>query len=129
MSKIPKIFKYGIEITKPHSKEMYDHNDKVALEMKRNIVSEIHKAYSNKDEDLLQKIVKCFTGWGFGDGFELEEIKDEGLNTLANVANHMMSDEYGWLVHEGIVPKVNQDMVGFETREEIKELRQLHIRS
>jgi len=41
----------------------------------------------------------------------------------------MMSDEYGWLVHEGIVPKVKQDMVGFETREEIKELRQLHIRS
>ena len=61
------IYRYGIEITKPHSKEMYDHNDKVALEMKRNIVSEIHKAYSNEDRDLLEKIVKCFTGWGFGD--------------------------------------------------------------
>ena len=29
MSKIPKIFKYGIELTKPWSKEMYAHNEAV----------------------------------------------------------------------------------------------------
>ena len=29
--------KYGIEITKPHSKDMYSHNDMVAKEMKFNI--------------------------------------------------------------------------------------------
>ena len=27
--------KYGIEITKPWSKEMYDHNEKVAEEMRK----------------------------------------------------------------------------------------------
>ena len=27
--------KYGIEITKPHSKDMYNHNDMIAEEMKR----------------------------------------------------------------------------------------------
>ena len=31
--------KYGIEITKPWSKEMYDHNDKVSDEVKQNIES------------------------------------------------------------------------------------------
>ena len=30
-------FAYGIEITKPFSKEMYDHNDMVAKEMRLNI--------------------------------------------------------------------------------------------
>ena len=36
-------YHFGIKITKPHSKEMYAHNDAIALEMKRNIISEIHK--------------------------------------------------------------------------------------
>ena len=35
--KSPKV-QYGIEITKPWSKEMYDHNDKVASEMKANLM-------------------------------------------------------------------------------------------
>ena len=35
--KSPEI-KYGIEITKPWSKEMYDHNEKVAEEMKANLM-------------------------------------------------------------------------------------------
>ena len=35
--KSPEI-KYGIEITKPWSKEMYDHNEKVASEMKANLM-------------------------------------------------------------------------------------------
>jgi hypothetical protein len=35
--KSPKV-QYGIEITKPWSKEMYDHNDIVSEEMKKNII-------------------------------------------------------------------------------------------
>ena len=45
-------FRYGIEITKPFSKEMYDHNDAIALEMKRLILSEIHIAYSQAKGDI-----------------------------------------------------------------------------
>ena len=41
--KTPKI-QYGIEITKPHSKEMYAHNDSVAEEMRINIEYEIYKS-------------------------------------------------------------------------------------
>ena len=37
VKKSPK-FQYGIEITKPHSKEMYDHNDMVNSLMKKNIL-------------------------------------------------------------------------------------------
>ena len=33
------VYQYGIEITKPHSKAMYDHNDLVADQMKENILN------------------------------------------------------------------------------------------
>ena len=44
--KSPKV-QYGIEITKPWSKEMYDHNDMVSEEMKKNII--------NKWDELLKE--------------------------------------------------------------------------
>ena len=37
--------KYGIEITKPFSKEMYDHNNQVAKDMRVNVEYEIRDAY------------------------------------------------------------------------------------
>ena len=127
--KTPKI-RYGIEITKPFSKEMYDHNDAIALEMKRHILSEMHLAYSQAKGDIaanggmsageekLQNIVKCFTGCGYGDGFDLDEIRDEGINTLANTENWTLHEEYGYLCSESIVPKLPQKMLGFDKAED-----------
>ena len=115
-------YQYGIEITKPHSKDMYSHNDMVALEMKRNILSVIHKAYSNSQvdttsasEDLIRKIGKSIEGSGYGHGYELEEIKDNIINSLANVANWQMHEEYSYLSFKNsIVPRTRFMMVGFE---------------
>ena len=119
-------YKFGIEITKPFSQEMYDHNNAIALEMKRHILSEIHLVYSQAKGDIavnggmstgeekLQNIVKCFTGCGYGDGFDLDEIRDEGINTLANVENWSLHQEYGYLCSEGIVPKIKMKMLGFD---------------
>ena len=120
------IYKYGIEITKPHSKEMYAHNDAIALEMKRHITSEIHKAYSKAKQDWsdndgseggpaeqkLRKIVQTLEGYSYGDGYDLDDIKDNGLNTLANIANWSLHEEYGYLCSEGIVPQLHESMVG-----------------
>ena len=125
MPKVKQI-KYGIEVTKPHSKEMYTHNDKIAADMKRNIVSEIHIAYSTAQGELaaaggmaggdekLRKIVQCFTGYAYGDGYDLEEILNDGLNTIHNTENWSMHQEYGYLVSEGIVPKLPMKMLGFD---------------
>ena len=44
IKKKPEI-KYGIEITKPHSKEMYDHNNRVAKDMRVNVEYEIRDAH------------------------------------------------------------------------------------
>ena len=121
-----KIYKYGIEITKPFSKEMYTHNDEVALEMKRNILSEIHLSYSQAMGDIaanggsdagekrLRKIGVAIEGSGYGHGYELDEIKDSIVNHLADIANWSIHQEYGYLCSEGIVPKLPMKMLGFD---------------
>ena len=123
-------FRYGIEITKPFSKEMYDHNDAIALEMKRNMMSEIFLAYSQAIGDIaavggsdagekrLRKIVQTIEGYSYSDGYELDDIKDNGINTLANMANWSLHQEYGYLCSEGIVPKLPMKMLGFDKAED-----------
>ena len=127
--KTPEI-QYGIEITKPFSKEMYDHNDAIALDMKRNILSEIHLSYSQAKGNIaanggsdagdkrLRKIGQTIEGYGYGDGYELDDIKDGAINTLANMENWSIHQEYGYLCHEGIVPKLPMKMLGFDKAED-----------
>ena len=62
-----------------------------SIEMKRNILSEIHHAYSQAKGDIaanggsdagekrLRKIGQTIEGYGYGDGFELDDIKDVTL--------------------------------------------------
>ena len=125
IKKKPEI-KYGIEITKPHSKEMYKHNDSVAEEMRTNIADKIYDAYRraigevaanggmDKGEKDLRNIVKSFTGYEFGDGYELIDIMNEGIKTLNDAANWMLHEEYSYLYFKGIVPRTHYMMVGFD---------------
>ena len=125
---MPKVLekKYGIEITKPFSKEMYDHNDQVAKDMRVNIEYEIRDAYRraigevaanggmDKGEKDLRNIVKSFTGYEFGDGYELIDIMNEGIKTLNDAANWMLHEEYSYLCFKGVVPRTHYMMVGFD---------------
>ena len=125
MKKEPKI-KYGIKITKPFSKEMYDHNDKIASEMKLCIKFEINHAWQRaigniaanggmaKGEEDLRKIVKSFSGYELGEGYDLDDIKDEGIRMVEDAANWMMHEEYSYLCFEGLVPRTSKMMVGFD---------------
>ena len=126
-SKKAPTYRYGIEITKPHSKEMYTHNNAIALEMKRNILSEIHLSYSqaigniaanggmDAGEKRLRKIVQSIEGYGYGEGYELDDIKNNGINTLANIANWSLHQEYGYLCSEYVLPKLRMKMLGFDS--------------
>jgi len=118
--------KYGIEITKPHSKEMYNHNDKIAEEMRINIAEKIYSAYEravgnlaanggmDKGEKDLRFIVQSFTGYSFGAGYELIDVREEGIKTLNDAANWMLHEEYSYLCFKGIVPRTSKMMVGFD---------------
>ena len=97
------VIKYGIEITKPHSQEMYAHNEKVAEEMKANILKswkDLLKIQTLHDEDTLmdcsweylsddsdivklQKLV-CYSG--YAGGYTIGDVNDEFLKELDMMA-------------------------------------------
>ena len=126
MTKVLEV-RYGIEISKPFSKEMYDHNDRVSIEMKSNVKDAIQEAFSRaaglvaanggieKGEEDLEEISKAICGYGFGSGYELADIVHETLYDLDNIANWAIHEEYGWLYSKGLVPALAQGMIGFTT--------------
>ena len=124
VKKSPK-FQYGIEITKPHSKEMYDHNDMVNSLMKKNILEswkvELDKLYDDDryimdrdwDEDDLKSecpnIVKLQKGicWsGYGSGYSVQDVNDEFLKELDMMAFWQLEESYDDMISKGLVEKV-----------------------
>ena len=99
--KSPKV-QYGIQITKPWSKEMYDHNDIVSEEMKKNIIKKwdtiVKRLDMDQDWNLLSddsEIVKlqkgiCYSG--YGDGFTLEDVDEEWFHALSSEDNIVVNE-------------------------------------
>ena len=121
--KSPEI-KYGIEITKPWSKEMYDHNDMVSEEMKKNILNKwndlIYGINLDKEWELipdhsmlaiLQKDI-CYSG--FGSGYTLGMVNEEFKNELENMPNWQLHEAYSYLASEGRLPRTSFMLIGFE---------------
>ena len=125
---------FGIEVTKPHSKEMYAHNNKVAKILKENILNawnnlvkqtgpgdfcqftawtDIPDVNGFVDSDLvkLQKNV-CYSG--YGDGFTMGDVNDEFCSELETMPNWQIHEVYGYCCFDSLVPKVKQGMVGFD---------------
>jgi len=104
--------KYGIEITKPWSKEMYDHNDKVADLMKAEILLSIKN--NKNDFDKLNDLISLCGGIKFGDGYEIEELYDECLKELENVQNYWLNEEWDYSVNKlKIVNDINIEFIGY----------------
>ena len=111
MKKAPKI-KYGIEIVKPWSKEMYSHNDKVADEVRGIVEKKWKDAYKAaeadydaeyEDEDFtpegfeyaewlsyqtdeLVNLQEAVIVVGYGSGFEMHKVDEDFNNELENAA-------------------------------------------
>mgnify|MGYP003628122580 FL=1 len=114
--------KYGVVITKPHSNEMYDHNDKVSEMMKKNILdawmktveAQMMEFHQDHDEDWKQidessKIVKlqraiCYSG--YGSGFSLGEVNDEVINQISQLPNYQLDEDYDDMVTNELVPEL-----------------------
>ena len=113
---------YGIEITKPHSTDMYAHNDMVADEMKANILNKWNALIYGIDpetdwEDFadnestveLQKLV-CYSG--YGSGYTLGMVDEEFRNELENMSNYAIHQEYSYGCFSGLLPRTSFMMVG-----------------
>ena len=112
MKKAKKI-QYGIEIVKPWSKAMYDHNDRVAEAVKVKVHEMWTRACSTESEEFasdmdwldeatpemlkVQKAVLCYS---FGPGFDVaevarrveEEIEDAPYYRLKDIAEELELD-------------------------------------
>ena len=121
-SKKAPTYQYGIEITKPHSKAMYEHNDQVAEEMKRNIASvwadEMIK-FNKTDEwpsggdSKMHEIQSSICATGFGEGFTIDEVHTDFMSNLSDMANWQLHEEYSYLSFKNdIVPRTRFEMIG-----------------
>ena len=123
-AKKPAEVKYGIEITKPHSQEMYDHNDMVATEMKTNILNKWNELLKEFKSDMdwdwsvidttsdivkLQKLV-CFSG--YGSGYTIHDVDVEFRTELDMMQNYAIHEEYSYGCFEGLLPRTKFMMVG-----------------
>jgi hypothetical protein len=133
MKKKPEI-KYGIKITKPHSKEMYDHNDKVSDQMKNNIIKSWDRLIKDMGDINMEtpwtvfqeytEIVKlqkgiCYSG--FGMGYTLGMVDEEFRSEVDCLPNYQLDEEYDYLVEEGLLPELLDEegrkigLVGFNS--------------
>lgn len=125
-SSIPKIYKHGIEITKPWSKEMYDYNESIKAIMYKEIKFSINAL---QDEETAQKLAKILNPYGYGQGFDLESMKADMLNNLEGFENYWYYEVWDELINaEFVLPIFGENdevynIIGFESAEEIKELR------
>ena len=123
---IPKIYKHGIEITKPWSSEMYEYNDTVREYMIKEIQNSINML---SDEVTAQKLAKIINPYGYGEGYNLESMQTDMLKNAENFENYWLAEIWDELIDaEFATPNFGEGnevyhIIGFESREEILELR------
>ena len=124
---IPKIYKHGIEIVKPWSKEMYDYNDTIREHMINEVQNVINMISNETDANKLAKIINPY---GYGEGHNLESMKADMLKNAENFENYWLAEIWDELIDVDFVMPIfgegNEvhNIIGFESREEILELRE-----
>lgn len=107
--------KYGIEITKPWSKEMYDHNDMVAGLMKTEIIKSINEFEVKDDFDSLNELMVLCGGVKYSkDSYTIGELWEDCLKELDMVQNYWLHQEYPYAVSKGLVKDVDIEFVGYD---------------
>ena len=133
MKKAAKV-EYGIEITKPWSKAMYDHNDEVAEVVKAKVHAMWIEAYEELEEfvgaydddcdedeisfqdidwdfatEKMVKIQKAVTLYGFGSGYTIGDVADEVGRELEYAPYYRLKD-----IAEAIGLELEEGFVGFK---------------
>lgn len=105
----------GITITRPFNKEMYDHNDQVREMQNEAILAALDKILADEDEDLMFKAGKICSGYGYGIGYDLEDLhKDATQNAETSANNWMREDIWPGFLDLGLVQPMEMDYVGYK---------------
>ena len=105
---------YGIEITKPWSREMYDHNDRVAEQIKFNLRELIETRFADGDLASLNELSKyiCWCRLDIN-SYDLQETYLELIQGLDDMANWQLNEEYEYMVDQLGVPAVEVKFIGY----------------
>ena len=128
--KKPAKVEYGIQITKPWSPEMYNHNELVAdlvrNEIESSLIAEIYvlqEMIESEDEDIetevldldwdqvpdsLRRLQLAVTCYGFGSGYTVGEVMDQVYEELDNAPLYRLNE----MVDELDI-KLEKGFVGF----------------
>ena len=117
-TKKAKTFMYGIEITKPWSKEMYAHNERTAEHLKDQILAAFQKTYVNMaipmDEDGLRDMAHEIAGHRYGEGFSIDDIKEETIKAIVNMPGFKLHETMYYLHHKGYVKTQAMGLIGYQ---------------
>jgi hypothetical protein len=137
---IPKIYKYGIEITKPWSSEMYDFNENIKEYYQDQIKDLINSLKTTEDCNFIAGIVNPYR-YGIGTSDDIEYMKSDMIKNIENAESHWMKEVIEeLLILQRIYPMICEatpempaislydlgipmNIIGFETRDEILLLR------
>ena len=138
---IPTIYKFGIEITKPWSSEMYDFNDNIKAYYKDQILDLIETLDTS---ERCQEIAKVINPYGYGGTLkdDIEYMQDDMRGNIQNTGGYWIKESIDELIKmqeiEAMVFEATPEMsaitlydqgeimnlIGFEDREEILMLRE-----
>lgn len=117
------VYKYGIEITKPWSKEMYDHNEVVGETMTSNIRKALDASVKNNDDGKFIRIAKYICYYSFGDPWITDDNYNDAVRELGFMPNHILAEDYTDMVKNGLVPGLDVHLIGYEDIAELNALR------
>ena len=105
----------GITITRPFNSEMYNHNDKVREMQNEAVISALEVLRESEDEELIEKAAKACSGYGYGDGYDYNDMIDDAIKNVETSANNWMKDEI-WpdFLRLGLVQPLDTDYVGYK---------------
>jgi hypothetical protein len=113
MAKKQPKFEYGIEITKPWSIEMYDHNEILGEKLRIELMETLNTIVEHQGEDEIRKFSKAICYHGFGEGYSYDDIVNETRLDIETLANFQMNEDLDWYINNGYIQQPEKRFIGY----------------
>ena len=113
MAKKQPKFEYGIEITKPWSIEMYDHNEILGEKLRIELMETLDEIVKYQDEGELRKFSKVICIHSFGEGYSVDDIIKETQEDIETIPNFQLNDDFDYLEGNGYITRQTKRFIGY----------------
>ena len=110
--KQPKVA-YGITITRPWSKEMYDHNEGLGDKLRIELMETLDRVVKLNDEAELRKFSKAICYSSFGEGYSVDDIIKETQADIETIPNFQLNEDFDYLEESGYITKQTKRFIGY----------------